>query len=125
LVQVEILDKTGSVGIFDDEQTQIEPGKTYLILASDNRILSAVPAEDITKMDTALTKYLNYRQLPYKDDELYVVSFKPRVTKAGKKMAYLTVACRQRATLYYCIPNSIRKGLHENQRRKRLYVFSR
>ena len=90
--RIELLDKTGSTGIFDDEQTQIEPGKTYLILASDNRVLSAVPAEDITKMDTALTKYLNYRQLPYKDDELYVVSFKPRVTKAGKKMAYLTVA---------------------------------
>ena len=90
--RVELLDKTGSVGIFDDEQTTIEPGKTYLLLASDNRILSAVPAEDIGKLDNALTKYLNYRQLPYKDSELYVVSFKPRITKAGKKMAYLTVA---------------------------------
>ena len=30
--------------------------------------------------------------LPYKEGEHYVVSFKPRVTKAGKKMASLTVA---------------------------------
>ena len=30
--------------------------------------------------------------LPYKDDEMYVVSFKPRMTKAGKKMASLTLA---------------------------------
>lgn len=90
--RVELLDKTGSVGIFDDEQTAIEPGKTYLLLASDNRILSAVPADEIGKVESAITKYLNYKQLPYKDDELYVVSFKPRVTKAGKKMAYLTVA---------------------------------
>jgi len=94
--RVELLDKTGSTGIFDDEQTQIEPGKTYLILASDNRVLSAVPAEDINRLDAALTKYLNYKQLPYKDDELYVVSFKPRVTKAGKKMAYITVADAER-----------------------------
>jgi DNA polymerase-3 subunit alpha len=90
--RIELLDKTGSVGIFDDEQTSIEPGKTYLLLASDNRILSAIPADDIGKTESAITRYLNYKQLPYKDDELYVVSFKPRVTKAGKKMAYITVA---------------------------------
>jgi DNA polymerase III alpha subunit len=30
--------------------------------------------------------------LPYKDDEMFVVSFKPRTTKAGKKMASLTLA---------------------------------
>ena len=39
-----------------------------------------------------MIKFLNYKQLPYSDDELYVVSFKPRVTKTGKKMASLTVA---------------------------------
>jgi DNA polymerase-3 subunit alpha len=90
--RVEILDKTGSVGIFDDEQTAIEPGKTYLVLASDNRILSALPVDDIGKIESAITKYLNYKQLPYKEDEMFVMSFKPRVTKAGKKMAYLTLA---------------------------------
>jgi hypothetical protein len=90
--RVELLDKTGSVGIFDDEQSQVEPGKTYIILASDNRILSALPADEIGKTESAITRYLNYKQLPYKDDELFVVSFKPRVTKAGKKMAYLTLA---------------------------------
>ena len=90
--RVELLDKTGSVGIFDDEQSSVEPGKTYIILASDNRILSALPADEIGKTESAITRYLNYKQLPYKDEELYVVSFKPRVTKAGKKMAYLTVA---------------------------------
>ncbi len=90
--RVELLDKTGSVGIFDDEQSSVEPGKTYIILASDNRILSALPADEIGKTESAITRYLNYKQLPYKDDELFVVSFKPRVTKAGKKMAYLTLA---------------------------------
>ena len=90
--RVEILDKTGSVGIFDDEQTTIEPGKTYLLLASDNRILSALPADEIGKTESAITKYLNYKNLPYSEEEMFVVSFKPRVTKAGKKMAYLTLA---------------------------------
>ena len=90
--RVEFLDKTGSVGIFDEEQTTVEPGRTYLLLASDNRIVSHVQIDDLGKVESALVKYLNYKQLPYKDDEMYVVSFKPRVTKAGKKMASMTVA---------------------------------
>ena len=90
--RVEILDKTGSVGIFDEEQTSIESGKTYILLASDNRIVSAIPADEAKGSDNALIKFLNYRQLPFSEEEMFVVSFKPRLTKAGKKMATLTVA---------------------------------
>ena len=90
--RVEILDKTGSVGIFDEEQTSIESGKTYILLASDNRIVSAIPVDEARGSDSALIKFLNYKQLPFKEEEMYVVSFKPRITKAGKKMATLTLA---------------------------------
>ena len=90
--RIELLDKTGSVGIFDDENTTIEAGVSYIILANDNRILSAIPVDQAKNSDTALIKFLNYKMLPYKDDDMFVVSFKPRITKAGKKMASLTVA---------------------------------
>jgi len=90
--RVELLDKTGSVGIFDEENTAIEAGRTYIILANDNRIVSAVPADEIKESKDPLIKFLNYKMLPYKEDEMFVVSFKPRVTKAGKKMASLTLA---------------------------------
>jgi DNA polymerase-3 subunit alpha len=90
--RVEILDKTGLVGIFDDEESSIEAGRTYIILASDNRVLSAVPVDEAKGSASALIRFLNYKQLPYTDDEMYVVSFKSRITKAGKKMAYLTLA---------------------------------
>jgi DNA polymerase III subunit alpha len=90
--RVEILDKTGSVGIFDEEQTSIETGKTYLMLASDNRIISATPVDEIKETKNALVKFLNYKMIPYKEDEHFVVAFKPRVTKTGKKMASLTLA---------------------------------
>jgi len=90
--RVEILDKSGSVGIFDEEQTSIEPGRTYLVLASDNRIVNSVPVDEIKGSSEAIVKFLGYKQLPFKDDELYVVAFRPRITKAGKKMASLTVA---------------------------------
>jgi DNA polymerase-3 subunit alpha len=90
--RVEVLDKTGSVGIFDEEQTTIEAGLSYIILVNDNRILSAIPIDQIKGSTSGLVKFLNYKQLPYKDDEMFVLSFKPRITKAGKKMASLTVA---------------------------------
>jgi DNA polymerase-3 subunit alpha len=90
--RIEILDKTGSIGIFDDEQTTIEAGSSYIILASDNRILCAIPVDEIKNSKSGLIKFLNYKQLPYTEEEMFVVSFKPRVTKAGKKMASLTVA---------------------------------
>jgi hypothetical protein len=90
--RVELLDKTGSIGIFDEENTTIEAGRTYIILTSDNRIVSAVPADEIKESKDALVKFLNYKMLPYKEGEHYVVSFKPRVTKTGKKMASLTIA---------------------------------
>ncbi len=90
--RVEILDKTGSVGIFDEESTTIETGRTYLVLANDNRIVSAVPIDEVKGSSNALVKFLGYKQLPYTEDEMFVVSFKSRVTKAGKKMASLTLA---------------------------------
>jgi len=90
--RVEILDKTGSVGIFDEEQTEIETGKTYILLASDNRIVTAIPADEAQKSNDSLIRFLNYKMLPYKEEEMFVVSFRPRITKAGKKMATLTLA---------------------------------
>jgi DNA polymerase-3 subunit alpha len=90
--RVEVLDKTGSVGIFDDENTTIEAGTSYILLANDNRIISAIPVDQIKGSTNAMIKFLNYKQLPFKDEEMFVVSFKPRITKTGKKMASLTVA---------------------------------
>jgi DNA polymerase-3 subunit alpha len=90
--RVEILDKTGSVGIFDDENTTIETGRSYLVLCNDNRIVSFIPSDEIKESSHALVKFLSYKQLPYKDDEMFVVSFKSRITKTGKKMASLTLA---------------------------------
>ena len=90
--RVEILDSTGSIGVFDEEETSIEPGRTYIILVGSNRIVTAVPVDQIRESKSPLIRFLNYRQLPYSQDEYYVISFKPRVTKAGKRMASLVVA---------------------------------
>ena len=90
--RVEILDGTGSVGVFDEEETSIEAGRTYIILVGSNRIVEAVPIDQLQESKSPLVRFLNYRQLPYGQDEYYVLSFRPRITKAGKRMASLVVA---------------------------------
>jgi DNA polymerase-3 subunit alpha len=91
--RVEIMDSTGVIGIFDDEETKIEPGRTYLILAGANRISEAIPIDELKDYkDNPLIKFLNYKQIPFANDEHFVLSFTPRVTKAGKRMANMIVA---------------------------------
>jgi hypothetical protein len=90
--RVEIMDATGMVGAFDDEDTKIEQGKTYIFLIGSNRIMEAIVIDEIKNFSTnSLVKFLNYKSLPYSGEEYYVLSFKPRVTKAGKKMASMVV----------------------------------
>ena len=95
--RVEVMDKTGVVGIFDSEETEIETGKTYIILASANKVAEAIPSDEIdTHKDSPLIRFLNYKMLPYGPEEYYVLSFNPRVTKAGKRMAHMTLANSER-----------------------------
>ena len=97
--RVELLDNTGSVGIFDEEETSIEAGRTYIILVGSNRIVEAVPVDEIRESNSSLVRFLNYKQLPYGQDECFVLSFKSRITKAGKRMASLVVADSSRELL--------------------------
>ena len=91
--RVELLDQTGMVGMFDDEETKLETGRQYVVAVANNRIMEAIPIEEIKNFTTnGLLKFLNYKSLPYGPEEHYVVSFKSRTTKAGKKMAHMIVA---------------------------------
>jgi hypothetical protein len=67
--RVEIMDSTGVIGIFDDEETKIEPGRTYLILAGANRISEAIPIDELKEhKENPLIKFLNYKQIPFAID---------------------------------------------------------
>jgi DNA polymerase-3 subunit alpha len=90
--RVDFMDKTGSFGVFDQEDSKIETGKTYLLLVTSNRIASAIPIDEIKANQThPLIKYLNYKKIPYGQNEYFVLSFTQRTTKAGDKMAYMTL----------------------------------
>lgn len=97
--RVELLDNTGSVGIFDEESTKIEAGRTYIVLVGSNRIIEAVPIDEIRESSSSMVRFLNYKQLPYGQDEYFVLSFKPRITKTGKRMGSLLLADSERDLL--------------------------
>lgn len=86
---VTAVDETGTAGFFTDEHTNVEVGKMYVFLIADNRISRYISVEDL--MDGKggdFRKFLGATHFPDIPDEmLRVVSFKPRLTKAGKRMA--------------------------------------
>ena len=90
--RIEIVDKTGSVGIFDRADTVIEPGKIYIFLVADNRIGAYATAEDLKNIDDPFIKYIQAKTMTLADKELYTISFTPRKTKAGQKMANAVLA---------------------------------
>ena len=90
--RVEVVDKTGTAGIFHDEDTEIESGKMYLFLVSNNRIAEYVLPEDLKKSDTGFSRYITATNLPLVDGEYFVVSFSSRKTKKGDNMANVVLA---------------------------------
>ena len=94
--RIEIVDKTGSVGIFDRSDTIIEPGKIYLFLVADNRIGGYALSEDLKDTSDPFIKYLLAKNMTLSEDERYVISFTPRKTKKGDKMANIVLADRDK-----------------------------
>ena len=90
--RVEVLDETGSAGIFTDVDTLMETGQMYAILVSNNRVARYMTMDELEKrVNTEFSRYL-YDDLPEREEGEYrVISFKNYTTKAGKKMAYVVL----------------------------------
>jgi len=90
--RVELVDETGSIGLFHHEQTQIEPGQMYFILVGDNRISRYVKVSDINPdSEDLFVKYLYQKQYDLSEDEYMVINFTPYQTKAGKTMSHIVM----------------------------------
>ena len=88
--RVELVDETGSIGLFHNEQTQIETNQMYFILVGDNRIARYIKVGDIDPKGSDLfVDYLYRKEYDLEDDELLVLNHTPYKTKAGKMMAHI------------------------------------
>jgi DNA polymerase-3 subunit alpha len=91
--RVELVDETGSIGLFHHEQTQIETNQMYFILVGDNRIARYVNVKDIGPDSSDIfVDYLYRKSYDLADDEYIVVNHTPYKTKAGKTMAHIVMS---------------------------------
>jgi DNA polymerase III subunit alpha len=88
--RVELVDESGTIGLFHHEDTQIEPNQMYFILVGDNRIARYINVKDIDpKSSDLFVDYLYRKEYDLEEDELVVVNFTPYKTKAGKMMSHV------------------------------------
>ena len=91
--RVELVDETGSIGLFHNEQTQIETGQMYFVLVGDNRIARYIKVSDVDPNSKDIfVDYLYRKQYDLAEDEYFVVNFTPYVTKAGKTMSHIILS---------------------------------
>ena len=90
--RVELVDETGSIGLFHNEQTPIETNQMYFILVGDNRIARYVKVSEISPDSKDLfVEYLYRKQYDLAENEYYVINFTPYQTKAGKMMSHIVM----------------------------------
>jgi DNA polymerase-3 subunit alpha len=95
--RVELVDETGSIGLFHNEQTQIEVGQMYFILVGDNRIARYIKVSDIDPSSNDMfVDYLYRKEYDLEEDEYIVVNFTPYTTKAGKTMSHIVLSNRNK-----------------------------
>jgi DNA polymerase-3 subunit alpha len=91
--RVELVDDTGSIGIFHSENTQIETGNMYFFLVGDNRIHRYVTIDDVVnhKIDPFID-YLYADEVLSGSGEYLVIDFTHYKTKTGKMMAHIILS---------------------------------
>lgn len=85
--RLDIVDETGTAGVFHDEHTPIEKGNLYVFLIANNRVVRYIPIKDIPEGGD-FVEFLEAESFPdIPDSMLRVVSFKSKKTKKGDRMA--------------------------------------
>jgi DNA polymerase-3 subunit alpha len=91
--RVELVDETGTIGLFHNEDTQIETNQMYFILVGDNRISRYIKVSDIDPNAADLfIDYLYRKEYDLEEDEYIVVNFTNYKTKAGKMMSHIVMS---------------------------------
>ena len=91
--RVELVDDTGSVGIFHSENTQIETGMMYFFLVGDNRIHKYVTINDVVdKSDDPFVQWLYRDKIKIESGKRLVLDFTNYKTKANKMMAHIILS---------------------------------
>ena len=118
--RVELVDETGTIGLFHHEDTQIEVNQMYFILVGDNRIARYIKVSEMDPNGTDLfVDYLYRKEYDLEEDELIVINFTPYKTKAGKMMSHIVFSNKDKEltraiafpTMYKMTLAKLREGM--------------
>ena len=91
--RIELVDDTGSVGIFHEVNTKIEAGMMYFFLVGDNRIHKYLTIDDVVnQIDDPFVQWLYRDKLKIESGKRLVLDFTHYKTKANKMMAHIILS---------------------------------
>lgn len=108
---LDLVDESGSAGVFTNENTPIQEGQMYAMLVGNKSVIKYINVKDLVDgAKHAITNFLNDSMEDLTDSFVRVVACKARTTKAGKKMADLIVAdAEKRLTHALVFPNDFHR----------------
>jgi len=81
---VDLVDETGTTGVFTDASTPIEKGRMYVMIISNNRIAKFITTDELVEGEGgAFAKYLEKVDMNLEEGEYRAVAAKTRKTKTG------------------------------------------
>lgn len=96
--RVDMLDSTASAGVFTSPNTDIAKGQMYIFLIGNNRIQKYISlAGDVDAAEDIVLDFIRrpiLEEIP--EGQYKILAAEARKTKAGKNMAYVTVANAQK-----------------------------
>ena len=92
--RAEIVDETGTAGVFTNEKTNLEPGQMYALLIAGNRVARYLTVDEIQNDEGGgFQGFLEAKRLEDVPEDAYkVVAFNARTTRAGKRMANVVLS---------------------------------
>jgi DNA polymerase III subunit alpha len=90
--RVEMIDETGTAGIFHDADTEITPGQMYVFLVAFNSIMAYVPVDDAHLTSTVFGKFINKERLNIGVGQSVILAVEKRFTRNKQMMATIVIA---------------------------------
>lgn len=107
--RIDLVDATGTAGIFIDPAAEIIKGKMYIFLVGNNSIMRWIDMEDLSNSnEDPLIDYLrrpNLSEVP--EGQWKILGATPRKTKAGKNMATITVSDNEKNLKTFLVFDSV------------------
>jgi len=90
--RADIIDEDGDIGLFFDQEEDIQKGKYYIFLVANGSILRFYEAKDLLDSDDPLALYLQLESMTELPENQYrVIAFRSRTTKNKKVIGTLVV----------------------------------